>query len=338
MVYLLIEKSASVIVERIMSNNYGYTCTTDYLIRYQKFGRGYNDKSKENLNKGFRTVGVSKVTSSKIRKHVSVLNLVAKEKEIEGKYNKKYSVKCRFITLTLCSSQIHSDQFITKELLGGFLNLCRKEGVLRNYVWRAEKQKRGNIHYHIITDCNVSERLVYKFWVRQLEKYGYLKEYQNKFRNMTFREYEYSQKSTGASRERLLYRYNKGKKLDWSKPNSTDIKNVEGDKGIEKYLSKYLSKSNNSDNIVRGRVWGCSSGVSLAANTLYKDYEFNKMCFEHGVEVLRKEVLVFDFCEVCKCSLNSLFMWFGFLKDYIFEKLLRVITPVDVGMQMAIIY
>ena len=317
-------------------DNYAYTCTDNFLIKYRRFGHGGNRNSLENLNTGYKTNGISKETRKKIKKHVVVLNLFSEEKLFEDKNNQKVKGKCKFITLTLPADQEHTDQFITKNLLGGFLNMCRKENVLRNYVWRAEKQKRGNIHYHIITDCIVSNSLIYRIWLRQCSKFGYLKKYSDKFSKMSFREYQFSQQSTGASRERLLYRYNKGEKNNWEKPNCTDVKNVEGTDGIIKYLSKYLSKENNSDNIVKGRVWAASEGVRAAAEVLYKNQEFNKTAYEHAEQILRKEVEVFDFCEVCKCSLNSIFAWFPFLFEFISSEVLKVFRPVRPGLQTAL--
>ena len=109
-------------------------------------------KSLKNLNRGYSTNGVSMATRRKILKNCRVLAIASRRRVVRASSGKLISHLNTFITLTLPAEQSESDQFVTKNILGNFLDRCRKLSLLNNYVWRTEKQKNGNIHYHIITD------------------------------------------------------------------------------------------------------------------------------------------------------------------------------------------
>lgn len=62
----------------------------------------------------------------------------------------RYNSYCRFITLTF--RNIIPDDKKAKKLLDSFFKrLQRKTGHVNHYVWVAERQKRGAIHFHILT-------------------------------------------------------------------------------------------------------------------------------------------------------------------------------------------
>ena len=63
-----------------------------------------------------------------------------------------FTFKMAFITLSLSSTQIHSDNEIKEKCLNQFLIEIRKRYRVKNYIWRAEKQKNGNIHFHVVID------------------------------------------------------------------------------------------------------------------------------------------------------------------------------------------
>ena len=65
---------------------------------------------------------------------------------------------CRFITLTY-RNIIPSDTEAKKHLDSFFKRLNRLFGRNVHYIWVAERQKRGAIHFHILTPENISNRL-----------------------------------------------------------------------------------------------------------------------------------------------------------------------------------
>ena len=67
-------------------------------------------------------------------------------------YQNPVQYKLTFITLTLPSKQIHSDNEIKSKCLNQFLIELKKNHSVSRYIWKAEKQENNNIHFHIIAD------------------------------------------------------------------------------------------------------------------------------------------------------------------------------------------
>jgi len=143
--------------------------------------------------------------------------------------NKHFYFKVNFITLTLASKQVHSDNTIKKELLNQFLTEIRTQFKVKNYLWRAEAQKNGNIHFHILADKYIHYTEVRAKWNRIQEKLGYIERYTDQ---------------TG--------------KTD---PPSTEIKSIKHVKNLPRYLSKYCTKESVYRKI-EGKQWGLSHSLS----------------------------------------------------------------------------
>jgi hypothetical protein len=98
-----------------------------------------------------------------------------------------------FVTLTLPSVQMHRDNDIKEHILHPFLNWLKqsseeyyKRGGMRGqqkgfgvkgYLWRAEAQKGGNIHFHVLCDKYVPWDRIRQKWNECCEKLGYIKGY-----------------------------------------------------------------------------------------------------------------------------------------------------------------
>lgn len=74
-----------------------------------------------------------------IKKFVWVTRACNLEKQ---RRREKHQKTLKFVTLTLASDQIHSDNMIKEELLNQFLTELRQDYDLKNYLWKAEKQKK----------------------------------------------------------------------------------------------------------------------------------------------------------------------------------------------------
>ncbi len=126
-------------------------------------------------------------------------------------------LKCRllfrvnFITLSLSSAQIHDDNTIKKMLLQPFLDTMRKTWGCKHYIWRAESQKNGNIHFHILTDQYIPWWKIRKRWNDIQNILGYIDRYM----------------ATGGEKD----------------PNSTDVHSVKKVKKLGAYMSKYFGKN-----------------------------------------------------------------------------------------------
>jgi hypothetical protein len=177
-----------------------------------------------------------------------------------------------FLTLTLPVKQLHCDNDI-KEQFARFMEYMtgsRERGNsgwnVKNYIWVAETQKNGNIHFHVILDRAILAASVQKEWNRILERLGYITRFRNR------QQYIYSNgfyvrkdMMTGAieraklkarkasqkfdlkavrqkEKERQKLAYEKGVSANWSNPPTADIHKIESIKKLTAYVSKYMTK------------------------------------------------------------------------------------------------
>lgn len=108
------------------------------------------------------------------------LNIISDLKEVYSRSDKKYfKFKLAFITLTLSDVQKHSDKFIKDNMLEPFLYWLRKYKNCKSYIWKAEVQNNGNIHFHITINKFVHWKNIRAKWNSLLAKNGYCKVYQD---------------------------------------------------------------------------------------------------------------------------------------------------------------
>lgn len=123
-------------------------------------------------------------SQTRLKNAINWMLLFADKKRVyskEGRENKKtgklqhnFYFKLAFITLTLSDRQQHSDQFIKEHMLQPFLYwLTRYYDAC--YVWKAESQLNGNIHFHITIDTYVNWKSIRSKWNKLLSKHGYCK-------------------------------------------------------------------------------------------------------------------------------------------------------------------
>lgn len=150
--------------------------------------------------------------NKRVRLAIDWMVYLSKEKPLFTKETKQHvTFKLNFLTLTLSSKQIHTDNEIKAKLLNQFLTELRTKYNCSNYLWRAESQRNGNIHFHIVTDVFVPWRTLRTDWNRIQEKLGYVTRY-----------------------------FEKTGKND---PNSTDVHSINKIRNLASYLSKYCSKN-----------------------------------------------------------------------------------------------
>ena len=248
-------------------------------------------ENEENLKNNQQNGVLSKKATTKLRNAINWLVVSAKTKTVtDPKTKSRFSFKINLITLTLPTKQIKSDNEIKKELLNPFLTLLKTRYDFNNYVWKAETQSNGNIHFHITSDCYIPHEEINFLWNRLLSKKGYMSEYQNKFANMTFNEYaSYSfkngQKDIAAIKKRFLY----GKSTGWTRPNSTDVHAVKDIKNLSAYLASYMSKKEEGKRPVTGRLWGCSYALSSSNVCVIEiDQSINTKIFQKFENLCKK--------------------------------------------------
>lgn len=186
---------------------------------------------------------------------------------------KRFKFKVNFITLTLSSTQIHSDKEITNTLLNQFLTEIRQEYKLKFYVYRAEKQKNGNIHFHILTDIFIPYTTLRDKWNRIQNKLGYVDRYKENMLKWHGKGFRFRQElSKFWSYEQQLKAYKSGVKSGFNRPNSTDIHSLKNIRNVRQYLIKYMIKTTENNSLtdqesdekylVVGRIWSCSQTLS----------------------------------------------------------------------------
>lgn len=149
--------------------------------------------------------------------------LMAKNKHITSeRTGGGYTFKLNFITLTLSSEQIHSDNEIKAKLLNQFLVELRSVYSCKYYLWRAESQRNGRIHFHVVTDVFIPWRRLRTQWNRIQEKLGYISRYSERTGN--------------------------------TDPNSTDVHSIRAIKNLPSYLSKYCSKNAKGYTVLASKV------------------------------------------------------------------------------------
>lgn len=166
----------------------------------------------------------------------------------ERSTKKRFNAPLKFITLTLPSPQRHSDAVIKSQCLNQFLIELKQYHHVVNYVWRAESQRNGNIHFHITTDKFIHHRDISEKWNRIIQKLGYIDAYrlnqlQHHSGNFTPRPELF--KSWDEEHQRSAYL--KGTADNWSSPPTTQIKAVKNLSELGAYLSKEFTKNKIKD-------------------------------------------------------------------------------------------
>ena len=160
-----------------------------------------------------------------------------------------------FVTLTLSSKQLHSDEWIKRKLLEMFIKRLKSEYKMVNYFWKSEKQDNGNIHFHFLTDIYIPHERLREIWNDVQNYYGYLKDYKQKHNS--------------------------------DNPNSTDIHSVEDKRKSIKYIMKYVSKKD-GDKMIEGRCWSMSNSVKCLELPILEVDSY----FDYFIEEIKKKTLI----------------------------------------------
>jgi hypothetical protein len=251
----------------------------DQLLIYETFANGNprSEKQKvneENLTRGKYNGFMSSKTKSKIKKELSTwINSVntIRRQPVKEKLDKiPYFT---FITLTLSASQEHSDNTIKRKLLTPYIATLQRRFNVWNYFWRAEPQKNGNIHFHLIVDSYIPWADIRESWNNQLNKLQYIDRFEEKHGHRN--------------------------------PNSTDIHKVQHVQDLAGYLCKYITKMDTT-RAIEGRIHGCSDDIRGLQP--YQDVMIGKLdTFVRKVmEDETADVRVEEDYTIIKCNVNDM--------------------------------
>lgn len=191
-------------------------------------------RNERNLRINKSSVDLSEKSARRMRRAIEWLTASAKTQTVYSKQmERSIKFKVNFITLTLAEPQKGwTDKQIKSKILQPWLKRMAYHHNLFNYVWRAETQANGNIHFHIISDKFVHYESIRWHWNQILHKNGCLDRFTDKHGH--------------------------------SDPNSTDVHSIRKVDNIAAYLVKYFSKKADDRRDISGRQWGCSYSLSRA--------------------------------------------------------------------------
>jgi len=199
-----------------------------FIYKQKIAGSGANsvsERSKANLRAKYTSGGLSQTAKKDINRLVANWQCaVTASQQLWSKGRERRRRYFVMITLTLCAKQVESDNVIKRKYLNVWLQNLERVHKGINWLWVAECQQNGNIHFHIIVDRYVRYEWIRRTWNRVLGNGTYIEKFQSKF--------------------------------GYGTPPSV---NVEGQKHMNNpaaYITKYLT----GDKYVRdieGRKWGC---------------------------------------------------------------------------------
>jgi hypothetical protein len=228
----------------------------------------------------------------RLAKSLNLLVAIARPKSvINPSTNKPYTFRVNFVTLTLPAAQRGvSDRELKKRAFDPFIKSMRRKHGLRSYVWRAERQFNGNLHFHVTTDTYLPYSSIRDEWNRFLSRFHFIDEFEAKHGH--------------------------------AEPNSTDVHAVHKIDNIAAYMVKYMSKSPDAhlaeinakrakrghdlivpdahpfrripdqpkwDDPIEGKVWDCSQNLKcpsrceMAADNCSRD-ELRQICKNPNVK------------------------------------------------------
>lgn len=213
---------------------------------------------------------MSPKTKQKVRKMLDTwLTSVEIRRRELGQGNYYRNSKVTFVTLTLSGKQVHSDNDIKRKMLNRFIVELRREKGVCHYFWRAEPQKNGNIHFHILIDKYIHWREIRNKWNGIQEDNGYLDNFRAKFMHID--------------------------------ANSTDIHGLGKVKNLTAYVVKYCCKTK-GERKIDGRIWGSSD--SLRNITCYEGFYddgireyIEQVTKEKNVKVVVKDDFTLILCD-----------------------------------------
>lgn len=184
---------------------------------------------------------LSRSGRSRMKQRCGYLFYHASDKVIHNTVkNYSYKLKLNVITLTLTQEQFHDDSFFKRKLYKNFIDALRKRYPGLSYVWRAETQENGNLHFHILTDHYIPIWYVNGLWLGILRRHGY--------------------KTTVEKPDP----HNMGETV-WVNLNPVDVEKVRNEKDLGRYIRKYMAKGLDDSTLPELRK---------KLQTLYKEIHF----------------------------------------------------------------
>lgn len=199
-------------------------------------------------------------------KYINLLVAIAlPKKAIHFQTGKEFTFRVNFITLTLPAEQGSiSDEQLKRGPLKQWIEYWRGKLPGMSYVWRAERQKNGNLHFHLVTDRYILYSDIRDTWNNRLSALGFIDKFEQKHGHRH--------------------------------PNSTDVHAVARIRNLGAYIAKYMSKTESVSQPISGRVWDCSANLKKKDSCQWPMDAGTIDHFRGLYESAGKESFVTDFC------------------------------------------
>lgn len=194
--------------------------------------QGARGRTKEKMNDIRKKAYTGKITEGARKRMASAVDLMIQFSRLTMKARpggKVVPFRLGFVTLTVPGRVRRGDE-VHKEFKK-FLDWLRYRNCL--YIWKAEYQKRGQIHYHLIVNQYIHYKDLQLGWNKIMKKAGYLDGY--------------------------------AKRHGHFMPNSTDVRAVQNNKALQKYLLKYLQKDEGKNPAGAIKKWWGASKTLLGS-------------------------------------------------------------------------
>lgn len=149
--------------------------------------------------------------------------------EVTGQY---HFHRLSFVTLTVANSGNMSAREGYQKLLQHFLQWLRRTKGVKMYIWKAELQERGQLHYHITMPDFIHWKEIRDEWNRIQKDAGLLNDFAEQHGH--------------------------------TDPNSTDVHDVRKVRNMAGYIVKEIAKSMQNQDATDGKIWDCSNNLSSA--------------------------------------------------------------------------
>lgn len=222
-----------------------------------------------------------------------------KKRVYEKKTKKTFSFRLAFNTLTIPYPQRHDDSYIKEHMLQPYLYWLTRY-YQASYVWKAETQLNGTIHFHITIDTFVHWRSIRAKWNKILQKHGYVKMYQDGTNDKG----DAATQIKAIKNERGLAACIGGYLTKGSiEEKEHELSKKKLQEKIKVAIEKLSGVSQNIENrmhytrFVDGRLWGCSESLSKIdcftseLDTKFQEQEHN-FFHDNGLKSLGKKMLL----------------------------------------------
>jgi len=165
-----------------------------------------------NINRQAYSGTLAPHAKKRLAKALNLLVAIARPKSVfNPKTGKPFTFRLNFVTLTLPAAQKSiSDKDLKIQCFDPFIKSMKRKHGLKSYIWRAERQFNGNLHFHLTTDCFLPLTSLRDEWNRFLARFHFIDDFEKKHGHFS--------------------------------PNSTDVHSVHQIKNIAAYMVKYMSK------------------------------------------------------------------------------------------------